>query len=37
MSEIIWDAFISHASEDKKEVALPLAEPSEETGNNHDD
>ncbi|MBC9230039.1 toll/interleukin-1 receptor domain-containing protein [bacterium SPL81] len=26
MSEIIWDAFISHASEDKEEVALPLAD-----------
>lgn len=26
MSEIIWDAFISHASEDKEEVVLPLAE-----------
>lgn len=26
MSEIIWDAFISHASEDKDEVVLPLAD-----------
>jgi hypothetical protein len=26
MSEIIWDAFISHASEDKEEVVLPLAD-----------
>lgn len=26
MSKIAWDAFISHASEDKDEVVLPLAE-----------
>lgn len=26
MCEILWDAFISHASEDKEEVVLPLAE-----------
>jgi len=26
MSEIKWDAFISHASEDKEDVVLPLAE-----------
>ena len=26
MSETTWDAFISHASEDKEEVVLPLAE-----------
>lgn len=25
MSEILWDAFISHASEDKDDVVLPLA------------
>ncbi|RNE90727.1 toll/interleukin-1 receptor domain-containing protein [Marichromatium sp. AB32] len=25
MNEVIWDAFISHASEDKEEVALPLS------------
>ena len=25
MSEIRWDAFISHASEDKADVAIPLS------------
>jgi hypothetical protein len=25
-SDVMWDVFISHASEDKQEVAKPLAE-----------